>query len=383
MNEANQPTEASDGLPLPDDPAKVAGMRAFLSIVDADGGSLQRAVRQQPHDNTQSLRQAELDWLGLALLSPKGMVREVNDRLCAMQEMARMELVGKPAESLLAPHECESFQGEFAGVRAKPAASTIFEAHYRRKPGHMTVMLKNLGHPNCKSAEVLALFLAHPRQETAEMEALNRERRFRDTLIREVHHRIKNNLQGVLGLLVNQTIRYPEVATLLEAPMRQINAISLTYGLRSETACDRIFLCELTRLAANSVAMLLADAPPIDIDIPFRHSILIVEGEAVSVALIINELVFNALKHGDLPDKQVQVSLRKESDHALVRVRNRGRLDNLDFSAGKGLGTGLQLVKSLLPQKAAALSIRNEKPYVITELQLRPPLLDLNPGSLE
>ena len=54
----------------------------------------------------------------------------------------------------------------------------------------------------------------------------------RELLVREVHHRIKNNLQGVAGLLQQIAARRPEVADVLREAMGQVQAIALVYGLQ-------------------------------------------------------------------------------------------------------------------------------------------------------
>ena len=101
----------------------------------------------------------------------------------------------------------------------------------------------------------------------------------------------------------------------------------------------------------------------------------VAEAEAVPLALILNELLTNALRHGT--DK-TRVSLSIECDEGWARlvIRNPGRLDGLDFAGGKGLGTGLSLIRSLLPPEGVAFRLENaEDGWVETRLELGPPVL--------
>jgi nitrogen-specific signal transduction histidine kinase len=54
----------------------------------------------------------------------------------------------------------------------------------------------------------------------------------RGMLVQEVHHRIKNNLQGVAGLLQQASARFPEVAPILSDAVGQLQAIAQVYGLQ-------------------------------------------------------------------------------------------------------------------------------------------------------
>ena len=54
----------------------------------------------------------------------------------------------------------------------------------------------------------------------------------REMLVKEVHHRIKNNLQGVAGLLQQNAARHPEVAGVLTESVGQVQAIAQVYGLQ-------------------------------------------------------------------------------------------------------------------------------------------------------
>lgn len=199
--------------------------------------------------------------------------------------------------------------------------------------------------------------------------------RQRDTLIREVHHRIKNNLQGVAGLLRNVAGEHPETAPFIDAAIAQIRSIGIVHGLHARDTRRGLRVGEVLMAIAGAVESLtgahvvphviLEGATPADI----------AEGEAVAVALILNELIMNAVKHG-ASHGHVSIDLECRPESASVRICNRGSLPaGFDFEAGYGTGVGLELVRSLLPRRGAHLSIARHGREVWALVELSFPTL--------
>jgi two-component sensor histidine kinase len=200
--------------------------------------------------------------------------------------------------------------------------------------------------------------------------------RQRDTLVREVHHRIKNHLQGITGLLRNRAVEKPEIAAELNEAIGQINTVAQVYGLQGRADVERVFLCDLLKMAAESAPL------PVTVDchppVPCCAAPLAPE-EAVPIALVVNELVTNAVKHIDPPDPARPVTVTVDIDAGGVTVEMRNAPARLpagfDFAAGHGCGTGLELVRALLPRTGATLAFHQEGDAVVTTLRLEPPVV--------
>jgi two-component sensor histidine kinase len=101
------------------------------------------------------------------------------------------------------------------------------------------------------------------------------------------------------------------------------------------------------------------------------------EEEAVPLALIMNELVLNAMKHGT-PNTPITISLKEpeQSNTALLTITNFGALSQ---DAQKpnipNKGTGLSLVDSLLPEEGAELSWQQHENIVSAQLILTTPVI--------
>ncbi len=108
------------------------------------------------------------------------------------------------------------------------------------------------------------------------------------------------------------------------------------------------------------------------VDIPYVKTIEVQDQEAVTISLILNELLANAIKHGQ---GHVLLALRKQEQEAKVILQNlSAKPFKMDFAQGIGLKTGLKLVKALLP-KGACLSFAQQGAKVTATLSLRPPLV--------
>ncbi len=209
-------------------------------------------------------------------------------------------------------------------------------------------------------------------QELANLQQLHEQR---DALVSEVHHRIKNHLQGVLGLLRLRIDRHPDLRDPLAEVMIQIQAIAGVYGLSEGRAGTDAELLNIVGLVVQGAAA----AAPMRFEPEIPPGIGLRETDAVPIALVINELLSNASKHLAAHDPERPVCIRLDGDEQglCVRIRNGPAWlpPDFDFASGRGLGTGLQLLATLLPSQGARLSIRQDGDEVVAELLLHEPVV--------
>lgn len=218
----------------------------------------------------------------------------------------------------------------------------------------------------------------------AQAKQLAHEAQLRDALVREVHHRIKNNLQGVIGLLRdfgrNQALSHTAIAKLVS----QVQSVAVIHGLQGKHALHQVLLCELTTAIVEGVGSFWTTAVEVTIPQPWVPC-PVAQQDAVSIALVINELMQNAVKHRDPPQSTVRVALQKTGEPGEVKISivNSGQWGrrSVDKSAGgrSGLqptgGVGLELVSALLPRHGAQLSQHVQDGQVHSVLLLAPPVL--------
>lgn len=198
----------------------------------------------------------------------------------------------------------------------------------------------------------------------------------RDALVREVHHRIKNSLQGVAGLLRQHLSDKPLLKPLLEAASAQVSAIAAVHGLHGEAKDGRINL----RMLIVRVAASISGIMHVPITVSERCAVLerfsVNEEESVPVAMVLNELIMNAAKHRPRSGANgiVAIDAIAQAQRAQILVSNPGFLPaNFDFGAGANLGNGLGLIRSLLPRRGASIALAEEGRRVVATLVLHAP----------
>lgn len=203
----------------------------------------------------------------------------------------------------------------------------------------------------------------------------------REMFVKEVHHRIKNNLQGVAGLLQQIAQRKPEVAQAMTEVITQVQAIAHVYGLQVGRD-GPLRLASVFQAIALSVQRTFGRTITLTLDArsagPDPEVWVLPETESIPVALALNELLTNAVKHSR--DSQAEtpsaVVCQFESlpGSVVLTIANTGQLQP-DFNLEKVPGgvSGLGLVRSLLPRRSATLSLAQESNYVVAKVQLIPP----------
>ena len=174
----------------------------------------------------------------------------------------------------------------------------------------------------------------------------------RSAIIQEMHHRVKNNLQQVASLLRLQMhyARERSVEQVLTESLHRILAISAVHELLSREDLDIISVRQIAEsiLAANKQSIV---APNKHIKTTVEGAdILLPSSQATSLALIINEIVQNAIEHGfpdGYDDGAIEVMLHEEARQIVLTVTNDGKVLAGDFDIKSTQSLGLQIVDSL------------------------------------
>ena len=173
----------------------------------------------------------------------------------------------------------------------------------------------------------------------------------KDATIREIHHRVKNNLQTVAALLRLQARRVaaPEARAALEESVRRVASIALVHETLSMSADEVVeFDGIVDRVAAAAAEVAMPESP---IRTRREGSFGILPAEiATPLVMVLNELLLNAVEHGfDVGEADCEVVVRvdrkKRELNVVVADNGRGLPENFNPMTSKRLG--LQIIRTL------------------------------------
>lgn len=171
-------------------------------------------------------------------------------------------------------------------------------------------------------------------------------------LMREMQHRVKNNLQTVASLLSLQMRRAEstEAAALLGLSAARVESIAAVHELFSE---EDIGLATVGEIANRIMDIVLKDLAPPSQEIEFAIEPAPIElgsKQATLFALVLNELVSNAIMHGlaGRAAGSIRVTASHDDGTIAVDVWNSGRSMPEDFSMQTHAGLGLSIVEQLV-----------------------------------
>ncbi len=197
----------------------------------------------------------------------------------------------------------------------------------------------------------------------------------RNALVREVHHRIKNNLQGVTGLLGQFGIAHPDLKPLINQAITQVLSVATIHGLQGRSGSGQLNVRELVDSIAQQIRQIWGIEVALQYSEGFSHW-TINATEAVPIALILNELLSNAAKHADLQRPELTLTgLFVPGRQCLeIGISNRLPIEALPHGDAQS-GMGLQLVTSLLPREGATLRTQRKGDSFESLLQLAGPVV--------
>lgn len=215
-------------------------------------------------------------------------------------------------------------------------------------------------------------------RDITDVRAREQQLKIKETTIREIHHRVKNNLQTIASLLRLQSRRMttPEARLALLESVGRISSIAVVHEILSQSGSGSLDFKEIAQ-NINSMIQNGLVRPDKKINIITRG----VGGQipspmATSLALILTELVQNAVEHGFSGRKtgKITISLERRGKMLTMTVQDNGVGLPPDFSIAQSSNLGLQIVHTLVTDELGGSWEMQNEPDGGTRVMVRVPV---------
>jgi PAS domain S-box-containing protein len=365
-------------LPLYSSESDVERMRHAVDILAVSSEADGRQCLIQVRDMTESLRREELlrrqarqlqdseqrleailnnAPIGMALSDTHGQWTYVNRALCGMLDQPAEALLHRPASGHVAPEDLlrhEDFEQSLLHGEVK--ASQIEKRWINRSGNRVWVRVTATRVQDAAGEQPYLIQQIEPIDDRKRKEAeIASNLSEKETLLREVYHRVKNNLQVIQSLLnLKRNSVADEAARLaLAETAERVRSMALVHEKLYQS--NQLSAIDLADYLGDLVAQLqdalgtrnrgitvLLDLQPVEADL----------NAAIPFGLIVTELLSNCLKHAFVGRDEgvVRIELKPQADGARLVIEDNGVgfSKELDLRGGKSLG--LKLVDSLITQ---------------------------------
>lgn len=340
------------------------GISVLASIIDIS----------QRHQLEETLRQSEERLRAVVEAAPNamimidqgGIIRLVNEQAERMFGHQRGDMLGQPVEILVPPRFRDDHPGRRSAylrdptVRAMGAGRELFGLRRDGTEVPLEIGLNPIRTP--EGPFVLAAIIDITQRKRSD-DLLRASLAEKETLLREIHHRVKNNMQVISSMLSLQSSyvddpRYRAMFGECEARVRAMALIhEKLYGATNLMTIDfGGYIRELAEMLLPSYSagrvQLQLDTQAVSVDI---HC-------AIPLGLILNELVTNSLKHAfPQRDGTIRIGLSRRTDGLCVMtVQDDGVGVPHDFDQRQDRGLGLRMIRGLVRQLGGELEFVKE-----------------------
>lgn len=311
----------------------------------------------------------------------QGLITDINQQAKLMFGFEREELVGKPIEMLIPEYLGKEHQLHrekyIAAPKTRPMGQGL-ELYAQCQDGRQYPVDITLSPLHAAGqTRVLASVRDITEHKLAE-EKIRESLREKEVLLREVHHRVKNNLAIICSLfyLESTYAKDEHTAQVFRESESRVHSMALVHeSLYGSKSLSRIDFSEYAKALATDILSSYGNgeraARSVQLKSELQPVIMSID-LAVPCGLILNELISNAFKHGfaNASNGEITVALLASRDgKCLLRVDDNGAgiPPDLDVNTKKSLG--LRLVRSLTKQIHGSFDLVRTEPGTSARVQ--------------
>jgi two-component sensor histidine kinase len=286
---------------------------------------------------------------GLVRLEPDGTIIYASPN--ALSAFNRLGVTGnvlsEPIDALTSTVADDPFDASDLAAAVADAIDGGHPASIEVEGGGAVILFRAL--PLRPRGETLGALLLM--QDVTELRRRDRQILSKDATIREIHHRVKNNLQTVAALLRLQARRVsvPGARAALEESMRRVQSIALVHETLSVSIDESVDFDEIVDRLLVMLSDVMGSASRVRVRRDGSFGEIPAEA-ATALVLVLTELVQNAIEHAfpDDQDGMVSVVAARARGHLTVEIIDDGVGLSDDFTTDRSDRLGLQIVRTLV-----------------------------------
>lgn len=344
------------------------GKSSFFSFVLTDRTNLRRAEEQLKNSEERHRAIYNQAYIGIARLSKIGRFLMINERLSSMLGYSHEELRGMTFYELLKEEERENNLTEWDDLLSGKIENFSKEQRYVHKSGkeiytNVTVSLVRDSKSNPSYfVSVFDDITERKKYEHELLQTLNENQ----ILLREVHHRVKNNMQVISSLLNLQTgyLIDDKQAIIFRETQARIKAMSLVHDcIYQSKSFNQVNIKNyLSQIVANVKYAFNRSDIQLLVKVAIDDSILDIDS-SIPLGILLNELLSNAIKHGYVSGMSGNVNVifkeREQGEFSLIVEDDGMGMQELDnFETADSLG--LQLISILTTQLNGTVAVQSK-----------------------
>ena len=233
------------------------------------------------------------------------------------------------------------------GVTEVLSTGEAYEEELRRKGLILDLRFLPIGTPGSRPRQLIAIM-----EDVTQLRQKDEELRVQSAMIKEIHHRVKNNLQTIASLLRLEQRRASagETKRALKDAINRISSIALVHEYLSAQGSEEVDMAILGKEVFRTVLSSMGN-PELQLQTSFQATPLRLPSQkAANLALVLNELVQNSLEHGFTGRRNgtLSVELFETAANIILRVQDDGVGLPKNFQPGRTRSLGLKIVQTVV-----------------------------------
>ena len=293
---------------------------------------------------------------GFIVQGQDGKILLVNDQICLMLGYREEELLGIKTEELISQNSREVFADNIK--KRQNGIDTPYEIKLKNTDGTEVPVIVSPRGMFSESGEYQGSFATITNisaLKKIEME-LSKSLDEKDILIREIHHRVKNNLQILISLLNMQSSNFhkPMLLKIVKDFEARVYSMALVHEILYESENFKYIKLDeyIKRLLSDQITAREIQSKQLQLDIQVEDFTAPID-KAINYGLIVNELFTNSLTHAfknKKADKKINISINENPDSTIIIYSDNGIGITAEAIKSENKHIGLKLINILIEQ---------------------------------